>query len=126
MAGGVKTILVVDDDRLVRNSLKLQFERKEFKVVTAEDGNAGLAQLDRAACDVVLLDILMPAKEGIETLIEIKRRFPETRVIAMTGGGSMGKFDFLAMARKFGADGVLKKPIDPQELFEVVGARRPE
>jgi CheY-like chemotaxis protein len=117
------TILIVDDDELVQSSLKAQCQRRALDVLIANDGNEAIRLLERHACDVALLDVLMPDKEGIETLIEIKQRFPKLRVIVMSGGGTRGKYDFLAVARKFGADAVLKKPIRPEELFKAIEAR---
>jgi CheY-like chemotaxis protein len=104
-----RTILVVDDDKGVQTTFKLLFEQKGYRALLANDGNDALAQLAAQPVDLVLLDILMPDKEGIETLIEAKRRFPHLRVIVMSGGGTRSKHDFLNVARKFGADAVVRK-----------------
>src|SRR4051794_8763189 len=113
---GSKTILIVDDDPLVQGALKAQCERRSFRVLVANDGNEALALLQSESCDVALLDVLMPDKEGIETLIDVKRLFPHLRVVVMSGGGTRGKYDFLSVARKFGADAVLKKPIRADDM----------
>jgi CheY-like chemotaxis protein len=118
-----KTILIVDDDKLVQGSLKAQCERKSFQVLIANDGNEALRVLEQQPCDVALLDVLMPDKEGIETLLEIRQRFPQLPVIVMSGGGMRGKYDFLAIARKFGANAVLRKPVRPEEMFKAIEAQ---
>jgi DNA-binding NarL/FixJ family response regulator len=62
----------------------------------------------------------MPRREGIQTLIEIKRRWPQTRVIAISGGGRVGPADFLGLARGFGADATLAKPVTPSTVVETI------
>lgn len=120
MSADVRTVLVVDDDKLVQTTYKLVLEQKGFRVMLADDGNHGLEQLEKHTPDVVLLDILMPDKEGIETLIEMKRRFAGVPVIVMSGGGTRTKQDFLALARKFGADAVMKKAQGIQDMVALV------
>jgi DNA-binding response OmpR family regulator len=120
------TIVIADDDVLVRNAYKALLERQGHEVLVAGDGNRALALLETHAVDIVLLDILMPDKEGIETLLEIKRSFPETVVYVMTGGTTKNGPDFLHIATKFGADGVLKKPFQPQALLKLINGSKPD
>jgi CheY-like chemotaxis protein len=123
MRSSPETILVVDDDALVQTALKAVLERGGYQVVQAADGNACLAQLQQNKVDLVLLDILMPDKEGIETLIEMKRDYPALHVIAMSGGGRRSKSDFLAIAKKFGADATINKGFGASEILELVGTQ---
>src|SRR4051794_35306425 len=106
-----KTVLVVDDDRLVQKSLQLILERQGLKVLLADDGNEALAHLRQNVCAVVLLDILIPDKDGLETLIAVRAHFPGVRVVVMSGGGTREGVDFLHAARKLGADAALRKPV---------------
>ena len=122
MAASAKTVLVVDDDKLVLAMYKFAFEDHGYRVLLADDGNAGLRVLESQAVDVVFLDILMPEKEGLETLLEIKQRFPDVAVFVMSGGGTRGKHDFLRVAKKFGATGIVKKPATPKELIALIDA----
>ncbi len=115
-ADGV-TVLIADDDKLVLATYKYSFERHGYHVLVAENGNAALAHLEKATVDVVFLDILMPQKEGLETLLEIKQRFPGLPVYVMSGGAGRSKQDILAMAKKFGATDVIRKPVTPQVLI---------
>src|SRR5580692_6981070 len=110
MAIGRTTILIVDDDPLIRETFRYPLEQKGYRVLVADDGDEAMAAIAASNVDIVLLDILMPNKEGLETLLEIKRRFPGVIVHVMSGGGTRNKTDFLTIAAKFGADGVIRKP----------------
>jgi DNA-binding response OmpR family regulator len=120
MSHNPRTILVVDDDKGVQTTFKLLFEQKGYRAILADDGNQALNQLASERVDLVLLDILMPDKEGIETLIEAKRRYPEIRVVMMSGGGSRTKHDFLHVARKFGADAAVRKSDGIGEILALI------
>jgi len=117
-------ILVVDDDKAVRLSIKLILETGGHEVVLAHDGRSGLAAFDAGAFDVVLCDIFMPDMDGIETIHAFHRRRAETPVIAMSGftvhGGSGTAPDFLNLSTKLGAACSLRKPFRPSELLEAV------
>ena len=114
------TIVIADDDPLVREAYKTALEQRGHAVLLAEDGAGAIALVESQSIDLVLLDILMPNKEGLETLIELKRRFPNVRVFAMSGGISHAPTDFLSVASKFGADATLRKPFAPQKLFDLM------
>jgi CheY-like chemotaxis protein len=122
MVANAKTVLVVDDDKLVLAIYKFAFEDYGYRVLLADDGNAALRTLEGQQVDVVFLDILMPEKEGLETLLEIKQRLPDVAVFVMSGGGMRGKHDFLTVAKKFGATGIVKKPATPRELIALIDA----
>lgn len=121
MAAGYRfKVLVVDDDPLVRLIAQEMLEQAGFVVCVAEDGLRGVEALAREHFDVVLLDMLMPEKEGLETLMEIRMRWPAVRVIAISGGGRIGAFDLLHWARTAGADATLVKPLEARALVETV------
>lgn len=113
-------IVVVDDDEEVRQTLVRILEGVGHTVHPAADGDSGIALCDSVAPDLVITDILMPEKEGIETIRELKRLHPSLRIVAISGGGRAGILDFLDMARALGADEVLQKPFRRSELLEVV------
>jgi CheY-like chemotaxis protein len=125
MSSTFKTILVADDDALTRAAYRSALERSGYQVFTAQDGEEALHCAGQNPVDLLLLDILMPRKEGLETLIEIKKRFPALTVIAMSAGGSRSETDFLAVAAKFGADGTLRKPFTPKTLLEEIARLAP-
>lgn len=110
------TVLVVDDDALVRAAARAMLQQQGYEVREACDGEAGLAALAAEPSALVLLDILMPRKEGLETLIELRRVHPATIVIAMSGSLVRKRNDFLGIAVKFGADAILRKPFTADGL----------
>lgn len=116
-------ILVVDDDLTVRELVKALLTQNGYDVHVAVDGEAALAALTERPADIVLLDILMPKKEGLETIIELKQRFPNLVVYAMSASGTRKGYDFLTIAKKFGADGILQKPFTPDDLLALIGSR---
>jgi DNA-binding response OmpR family regulator len=120
MAAAIATVLVVDDDKLVRQTARIILEQSGYAVREADDGEAALKSLAENRTDIVLLDILMPRKEGLETLIELKRMFPDVIVYAISASGRNKGHDFLAVAAKFGADGTLQKPFSPRDLLALV------
>ena len=115
-------ILVIDDEQMLRRTLRALLERAGHTVVEAEDGDQGLAQFDVQMPDLVLTDIIMPNREGVETIGELRRRAPKTPIIAMSGGGSRGGDLFLTLAEQLGASATLTKPIRQAELIAAVDA----
>ncbi len=107
-------ILVVDDEPLVREYIRRSLESVGHSVSEAENGSVatGLARL--MPFDLVITDMVMPGKEGVETLREIRDREPGMRILAISGRGH------LAVARKVGADGVLAKPFRKRDLLDAV------
>ena len=103
-------ILVVDDDALFRETLLTSLEGAGHELSAAANGVECLRLLEQQQADLVIMDILMPEKEGIETIIELRKRFPELRIIAMSGGGAPGKVNMLEAAKKLGANLGLAKP----------------
>jgi DNA-binding response OmpR family regulator len=116
------TILVVDDDALVRAAAAAILRRHGYVVRSAADGEAALAAMAGEPASTVLLDILMPRKEGLETLIELRRGFSGVTVVAMSGSLVRKRNDFLAIAVKFGADSILRKPFTPDNLLAAIAS----
>ena len=94
----------------------------EYEVVAAADGNKGLRLYREDPTDLVVTDIIMPEKEGIETIIDLRREFPEVKIIAMSGGGHGKPDSYLHMAKGLGAQRTLTKPFGKKELLEAIGA----
>jgi DNA-binding response OmpR family regulator len=113
-------ILVIDDDILVRRTIARILEQGGYEVVLAEDGDKGVAKFRSERPDLVITDLIMPEKEGIETIIEMRREDPNARIIAVSGGGRVASMDFLVVASKLGAGAVLRKPFGPAELLDCV------
>jgi len=113
-------ILVIDDDAIVRRTLQEILESEGFQVTSAENGRQGIAAFDRRRPDLVITDIIMPDQEGIETIIHLRKVWPQGPIIAISGGGRIGNVDFLQMAERIGADAILSKPFEPEELLALV------
>lgn len=113
-------ILVIDDDDFVRKIVCRSLRKNNFEVIEANNGNDGVEKAQSEKPDVVLTDILMPDKEGIETILEIKAADQNIKIIAMSGGGSTKNMNFLDMAKKVGAQHVLSKPFKPSALLEAI------
>ena len=113
-------LLVIDDDAGMRKLMVRTLSNGNHLVIEAENGREGLKLMDQHKPDVVITDILMPQKEGIETIREVQERAPNTRIIAVSGGGMSHNLMFLDVARAFGADAVLAKPFRPAQLVDMV------
>ena len=115
-------ILIIDDDDAHREMMRDMLEESGFDVLDAENGARGIAVLEAEPVDLVITDILMPEKEGIETIREIRKGYPDVKVIAASGGGRVGNVEFLDLAKKLGAHEVLQKPILMGPLIQMVRA----
>ncbi len=114
-------ILVIDDDDALRRViLRTLGAKKKHQVIEAANGVEGMKLVEEQKPDAVITDILMPQKEGIETIREIRERAPGCKIIAISGGGMSHNLMFLDVARAFGADAALAKPFRPNELSAVV------
>jgi DNA-binding response OmpR family regulator len=113
-------ICVVDDEEQVRNTLCARLEAAGFHTLQAKNGTEALDLLSRSQVAVVVLDIIMPEKEGLSTIVEIKALDPSLPILAVSGGGMGDAFDYLRYAKELGADDVLAKPIRGEEFVERV------
>ncbi len=109
-------ILVIDDDELVRKTIVMTLQSVQYEVAEASDGILGVKTAAQAPFDLVITDILMPNKEGIETIRELRQQNSDLKIIAISGGDRTGG-SYLDMAKKFGADKTLSKPFRPQDLL---------
>ncbi|MFO0775053.1 MAG: response regulator [Nitrospiraceae bacterium] len=117
------SVLVVDDEEPVRRLMRLALEQADFQVREAVDGNDALKQYRLSPADLVIMDILMPGQDGLESIIQLRKEFPLARVIAITGGHEMiGVLNYLEVAKMLGARRTLHKPFDLKELVEAAEA----
>lgn len=113
----MKRVLVVDDAEFMRSSLRLIFEGANFEVIEAEDGYVGVKRFIEEKPDVVLMDINMPGKSGIEAIKEIKEIEPNAKIVVVT---SMGTEFMIRDAIQSGAANFIIKPFDEKQIIEVV------
>ncbi len=117
---GETRILVVDDDAQVLALLKAILEREGYAVDAVSDGIRAVAVFDPAVHDLVITDIVMPEKEGIETIMDLRTRRADLPVIAISGGGRIGPEDYLSWVRRCGVRHTFTKPVPREELLAAV------
>lgn len=113
-------ILVIDDAATVRHLVRRILADATHSVIEAQDGEVGLALFEKQRPAIVITDLFMPNREGIETIQHIRRLSPAAKIVAMSTSGSAGGEFYLGAARKLGADAVLAKPFEPAQLLETV------
>lgn len=116
----MKTLLIIDDEGSICETLKILFKSVGFNVLTADDGNKGIALFKENQIDLVIVDILMPGKDGLETILELKSLLPEIIIIAISGGGRLPAEDYLDTARKLGAKYTFEKPFNRDDLLRAI------
>ena len=113
-------ILVIDDEQDIRSLLSNFLVRKGYAVDTASDGEEGMQLFKKNQYDLVIVDIFMPEKEGIETIREIREENTNIKIMAMSGGGMVEKDEILEIAKAFGANQALSKPFEMSNLLTTV------
>jgi CheY-like chemotaxis protein len=113
-------ILIIDDELVIRDLLVDILEREGYETVAATDGNEGIRIYRENPADLIITDLIMPKKEGIETIMELHRDFHNVKVIAMSGGGVNDSELYLQIAKTIGAVKTLAKPLNRKELLEAV------
>jgi CheY-like chemotaxis protein len=117
------SVLIVDDDEQIRTLVRDTLEQAGYSVVEARDGKEGLQRYRVTPSDLVIMDILMPGQDGLESILSLRREFPDAKIIAITGGSDMiGMLNFLDVAKMLGAHRTLRKPFDMKALIEAVQA----
>lgn len=112
-------ILLIDDEDALRRMTRLLLERGGHEVEEAPNGDAGLRAYRERGADVVVCDLFMPGREGMETIAELRRE--GARVVAISGGGAVGAVGLLDVALAIGACAALPKPFGLEQLLDAVG-----
>lgn len=113
-------VLVVDDNPDMRSFVKIVLERAGFEAQVAADGQRALELQREHPADVLITDIFMPERDGIELIQQFKSSFRQVKIIAMSGGGQVARHDYLPVAEKLGADAVLHKPFAAETLLKTL------
>jgi DNA-binding response OmpR family regulator len=116
----MKRILIIDDDYQLRELLRKLFENEGYEVLDALDGNHGIQLNKEQPADLVITDLIMPEKDGMETIREFKRENPDMGIIAISGGGHLPPETYFRVTKKAGANYTFKKPFNPEELLNAV------
>lgn len=113
-------IMIIDDDDQFRKMLNRTLAKAGHTVTEASNGSQGIKSFSQNPTDVIITDIIMPDKEGIETIMELRQKSPSVKIIAVSGGGRVGSRSYLDLARKLGAERTFSKPIDRKEIVDAV------
>jgi len=113
-------ILLIDDDASLRGAIRQALERAGHEVVEATDGAAGVRLYRERGADVVILDIFMPERDGLEFILDLRAEGRQAKIIAISGGGQTGQIDILKAAAAFGAARTLSKPVALAQLLAAV------
>ncbi|MBM7867928.1 DNA-binding response OmpR family regulator [Heliobacterium gestii] len=116
----MRKILVIDDDDLMQVLMKKVLEQAGYEVYVAREGDEGLRIINSQEVDLVITDIFMPGKEGLETIMEMRRIAPTLAIVAISGGGERGNYSFLNTAKMMGALDTLRKPFRREQFLVVV------
>jgi len=110
----------MDDDELLREALRIVLEGAGYEVMEASDGEVGLRLQREHPADLVLVDIFMPERDGLEVIKALRVESPQVKIIAVSGGGRTGQIEVLSVAAAFGAARTLVKPFAPRELLKAI------
>ena len=111
-------VLIVDDEASIRGLLRQAFEMNSFEVIEASNGEEAVRTFREGGIDLVITDIIMPDKEGLESIMDLKEIDPDVKIIAISGGGRLEPHSYLQMAANFGAKKVFQKPLSISLLIE--------
>lgn len=113
-------VLVIDDETAIAVMLKKMIERAGHEVEIASNGNDGLLVFESFQPDLLITDIVMPEKEGLELILELRKKKEKLKIIAISGGGRFQYQGYLTSAKHLGADRVFQKPLDHKEFMNVI------
>lgn len=113
-------ILIIDDDEEIRGLLRRVFEREGYEITEAPNGSVGTQLYRDEPADLVITDIIMPEKDGWETIVQLRKEFPQVKCIGISGGAQIGPFSYLMIAKRLGAVKVFTKPLNLAQIVEAV------
>ena len=110
-------VLIVEDDKELREMLKLSLSRRNFTVFEADNGKSAIAHFKPTITDLVVTDIIMPEEDGLKVVIKLRELKPTIKIIAISGGGKVGPGSYLNLAKALGADAIYSKPFSINDLI---------
>lgn len=116
----MSNILIIDDDKVLRFALRAALECGGHEVMEAPDGQVGMDLFREKRPDLIITDILMPERDGIETITGLRKDYPDVKIIAISGGSPKMTIDLLEYAKILGAQHTMAKPIKPEKLLRAV------
>lgn len=116
----MKKILIIDDEPMIRTFLRTTLERAGYEVKEAADGEEGIHLFYTFSPQLIITDIVMPDKDGIELIMEIRKTDIASKIIAISGGGYVTADKYLSLAKALDIDFCMEKPLDPHKLINLV------
>jgi CheY-like chemotaxis protein len=113
-------ILLVEDDRDLREMLKISLSKRGFIVLEAENGKDAIIRFKPAITDMVVTDLIMPDEDGLKVIIQFREKKPAIKIIAISGGGKAGPGSYLNLAKALGADAIFSKPFSLNDLISKI------
>lgn len=113
-------ILVIDDEPSILLMIKKMVEKAGHEADLALNGNEGIEKIEKNKPDLVITDIIMPQMEGLETILELRKKYPKLKIITISGGGRVGPEGYLSSAKLLGADRIFQKPLVQKDFMEAV------
>lgn len=113
-------ILIIDDDPSILTMLKRMLEKAGYEVDIASNGNEGLKKIECSPPDLLVTDIVMPEKEGLELISYLRRKNPGLKIVAISGGGRFNYEGYLTSAKLLGADLIFQKPLVHKEFVQAI------
>ena len=113
-------ILIIDDDPAILIMLRKMLEKAGYTVEVANNGREGLEKIESWLPDLLVTDIVMPEKEGLELILNLRKKNPTIKIIAISGGGRFSYEGYLTSAKYFGADRTFQKPLNHKEFIQAV------
>lgn len=117
------TVCIIDDDELMCAQMALVLRTAGFDVYEASSARQGLQIVADVRPDAVLIDMIMPDQDGVETMVDLRRRWPDLPIVAISGGGQIGASIYLELARALGALGCLSKPLCVETFKQILAGR---
>jgi CheY-like chemotaxis protein len=114
------TILIIDDELFMLDFVRKILETAQHTVLVATSADSGIAAYSTQRPDLVITDLIMPEKDGLEAIQELRRINPAVRIVAISGGGRSGYTNALEAAKAFGARATVRKPFTPKVLLAAV------
>lgn len=114
------TVCIVDDDDLTRSYIAGLLGEAGYAVIEAADAHTATELIEANRPAAILVDVIMPDRDGLELITDLRHAWPEMRIIAISGGGRLGSSIFLESAKRLGADAWLSKPIAREELVRAL------
>lgn len=113
-------ILIVEDEKEVREMLRLSLARKRYTILEAENGKDAIAHFKPAITDLVVTDLIMPEEDGLKVIMKLREIKPSVKIIAISGGGKAGPASYLNLAKALGADAYYSKPFSLNDLMSKI------